>query len=976
MSKRSSGDYDDYDDHGDSGHKSQKSSYKSDSSHDSSSRENFGKTSSFNTMLSDEGKFFGVNLDSETRKKIGDLYPLILPTIVQKGEELVNRWNPKFGNAVGWALALGNQALQVGDNIYKSIKSSNDLRVAVQPLNKVAASSTSALSGNNEVIANARGRISSIFWQRNVDTLVSTIGALPAIIQKASQHSKVSATKNLQKEIEEANGDLKVLQEIEEKRLAGAYSHANGDASKKGKMTEKDRRTIRTNIELAQEKEYEAKFIQYKKNNLEPTKKTITEELKKLTVDDHEFQLGVLKKNGLDTSKIEEDLKYLSLKAPDEITRRFIRFQADRTKPVDLDHDVIIKKLIEEFQKSAGSKAKIEYFAAEKIKDEFVKREGAWDNSWITDPKRNGYGSDRELTHKEKLKKSFEKLDEETRKADSELLASEKKTKSGSDEHGDSKNIVNLGYGVAGGVAKQVVGGLLGDDAKEKYKKPIALDRILHLRRVVEQPKDNLDWKPPEEVPPVTLDSGKKGGESKEKSMSYAQFVHEIFQQHQRDSKRVEIGERYFAHFEKVRWDDKKIQEMPDSELSAYEYAVKTLAKRIKDGRMDALALVELVGNSHGKKIVQNDGRTFGPQGAGKDENDIKAAILALIDERSAMVHTAQEKTEAQVNDKLANFVFSVEDMKAALETDVLDREQRTFIFTMFSDVVGSDEKLCQKLGIKTERCIELRKESQEHINQTLDSVVAVLADMIDKDPKAVEASLKITDKEKTLIKSLAKHEHDEGKHVVDLTKDREEVEVLKTLSANAAMILAKAPPEKSEGAAAPISFWQRVKNKIEDLKKPKEEQEKPSRPSESRDSKSSASKSSSYKDDHEDDKPSHKSHDHFDDGADSERETFSHREKFAKRGHDHDDTDHHDREDSKFTDRPEFKRHERHDGKHADKLEPRRSAHLDSKHSDRGEHPKKWTADKRGDDDGYGSRIRRNRVESDAETSVRGGLT
>jgi hypothetical protein len=366
-------------------------------------------------------------------------------------------------------------------------------------------------------------------------------------------------------------------------------------------------------MELDRENAYIKKWNEFKAANIESAKTSIGAEISKLTHENYEFQFKTLEQNGVDVSKIKEELKYIYRYSSTDLAKRYPRIAKESKTLTELEPEVVVTQLIADFKKNAiggdikkgaVAKGRIESLVHDKLKADFVKREGAWDNTWVTESsKQTGYGEQGRKTLKEEFREELKKSDEERRKLEGELLSSEKKTKSGSDEHGDSKNIQNLAYGVAGGLAKQVVGGLLGDDAKEKYKKPIALDRILHLRRIVEQPKDNPDWKPPEEVPPVTTDSGKKGGESKEKSMSYTQFVHEIFQQHQRDCKRVDIGERYFSNFEKVRWDDKKIMEMSDNDLTAYEYAVKTLAKRIKDGRMDALALVELVGNPQGKKI-------------------------------------------------------------------------------------------------------------------------------------------------------------------------------------------------------------------------------------------------------------------------------------------------------------------------------------------------------------------------------------
>ena len=987
MSYGSGKDRDDYDDHGDSGSKGQKSSYRSDSAHSSpSSRDSFGKTSSFSTMLSDDGKFFGVSLSPELKSQLDRLYPVALPIITEKAELAATRaLGPKYGSAVGWGIALSEQIYKVGENLYNSTKSANDLRVAVQPLARANSQShqLAPLSGSNEVIANARAKISSVFWQRMVDTAVSTIGAAPAIMMKVNQRSKITANHNLEKEIEEAAGDVQKLKALQEKRLNGTLT--SNEPNGKKVASAKDLRAANAMLIEEREAEYIAKFKDYKAKRKDGFVKDLEEALK-ITPDNVSLKTRDLEKMGINTEPLKASLKGKERRDPANGN-----YYLDAPKDA-VEEKAVIDKFIATIKGNGaipkggkGYKApagkSLDRYVDEGLRQEYAQKEGAWDETWRPSGSRRT-GEKDEPTLKSQLQSDIKKLEEETRKLENEALSASKNGGHGAGKKDDMKDIVNLGWGIAASFTREVAGNLFGGGAHEQYKKPLALDRILHLRRSVEQPKDNPNWAVPEEVPPLVQDNGKRGEKvDKEKSLSYTQYLHEmVFQQHQKDCHRVEIGERFTQHFDKVKWDDQKIQEIPDEELSSYEFALKTLAKRVKDGRMDAIALIDLVGDTSGKKIVQNDGRSFGPQGAGKDEKDIKDAILKLIDEKSALMQTAQVKTEEQVNDKLANFVFSVDDMKKALETDTLDVEQRAFVFTMFSDVVGSDAKLCEKLGINNERCRELRKESQEHINQTLDSVVSVIAEMVDKDPDSLEKTLKITDKEKKLVKSLAAHGREDGKHAVDLTKDREEMELLKTLSANATMILDKDQAAKPAEAGAPVTFWQRVKNKIEELKnKPKEEPKSSAKHDDDGFDKLSKLKSSSlkdskdekkdkFKDDFDDDfgderkssakgeskdssKSSYKSHNPFDDGDDMEKPSFSHRDKLGKHGHDkhHDKDEHSDRGESKFSDR----------------FEPR--------HSDKGE---KWAADKHKDDDGHTGRIRRNRMESESETSVRGGLT
>lgn len=201
---------------------------------------------------------------------------------------------------------------------------------------------------------------------------------------------------------------------------------------------------------------------------------------------------------------------------------------------------------------------------------------------------------------------------------------------------------------------------------------------------------------------------------------------------------------------------------------------------------MDAIALANLVGDKK-KKIVQNDGRNFGPKGSRMNEADTKTAILKVIDEQTAIAHAGQKKTDVDINEKLGNFVFSVEDMKKALDTDTLPRDQRTFQFRVFSDAVGNEQELCKLLGLDEARCAALRKETEDTFNVKLDGAVLVIAEALQADP-TLEKSLKLMDKEKEVILTLAERIKEEGKDVADLTADRQQLVTLETVVANAVM--------------------------------------------------------------------------------------------------------------------------------------------------------------------------------------------
>jgi hypothetical protein len=71
----------------------------------------------------------------------------------------------------------------------------------------------------------------------------------------------------------------------------------------------------------------------------------------------------------------------------------------------------------------------------------------------------------------------------------------------------------------------------------------------------------------------------------------------------------------------------------------------------------------------------------------------------------------------------------------------------------------------------------------------------------------------------------------------------------------------------------------------------------------------------------------------------------------------------------SRFSEREDARHPERSGtgGKYADRFA--------SKHSDKGEHGKKWADDHRRDDDDFGGRVRRNRMESESDSVTRGGI-
>jgi hypothetical protein len=760
-------------------------------------RGRYANTSDFSTTtISDDGRFLGMKLSPQVASQLSTFYPALLTWASKKGENIAipraekfaekmlgktgaeaRHFGSKTGDVVGYGIILSNQIFNVGRTIYDSVQSLNDLRVAVKPLAKSSGklSQVAPLSGDNEVVSNARSKINGIFWRSMTQTATSTIGAAPALVIKWNEQGVKNLQRTKLRELESAHGNPEELANLLEKDLAGGGVHAKGSADDMRKalniMIERRRTAYEADCEA-----FIAKGLAGKKQELEKA-------LSALSAENLAHGVRTLETHGFDT-------RYLSRRIDHVLEHN----APDAAKP-------LLQQAVTEFQTS--NRDNIEHCAREGLKTAYVRREGAFDRNWTKylEDGDSYYNYDKP-TIKKQIEADVEKVRDMQQKAQAEAHAQHRDA--------DGNDIGTMAAGLGAGIVAEFATKVLGGKSLEKYRQPIALDRILHLRRVLENVTNNA----PEEVPGI----GIPGAKSNERDMSYTRYVHEVFQQHRRDCNRSEIGERFTEHFDQAGWKDADITHMADKDLTAYEFAVKTIAKRIKDGRMDAIALIRLVGDKQ-KKIVQDDGLSFGPRNS-RDEDATKKAIHDIIDEQTALLHVTSAKTNEEINDKLGNFVFGLDDLKHALESKEGDPQQRAFIFTVFSDVVGSDEKLCKQLGINAARCKELRNETTQHFDSMLDGAVDVLAEMIEKNPGEIEKKLKLTEKEKGLILSLAGRAKEEGKDITDIAENREEIRSIETVVANAAMSLGN----DAEGQG----FWQRL---MTASRKPKQAPQKTAKP-------------------------------------------------------------------------------------------------------------------------------------------------
>lgn len=747
---------------------------------ESGGRGRFDQTSDFSTTtISKDGRFLGIKLSQEMASQLRQFYPALLDWGRRKGEEITTPAAKKFAtkilgateeraihfagktsNIVGYSVILSNQLFDIGSNVYDSTQSLNELRQAVKPLSRTgAASSVAPLSGDNEVVANARTKIKDLFWKRLAQTASGAIAVAPAL------YSKITEQRIRNKERDE-NLEIDRLLASKDEKAIDEYFNKHALSEVRVGSAKLDTQTLEGIIERRRLK-YLKEFEDFTERNEKAVAETLHNEVL-LTPENIKTRLGKLTNYGVSSYYI------------DNVRRELHKPNAD------------VKKIISEINSTI--KDDLELKIDERLRAKFVAQhsQGAFDGEWA----RYLPDSDR---RKPTIKDSIvQKLTKNNKNSLEDDLYN---NKHGHSEH--SSDLGKMAAGLGAGLAAEVLTKKLVGKQLEKYNQPIALDRILHLRRVLEQSKSN----PPEQVPNI-------GGNGE---LSYTRYVHEIFQQHQRDLGRAEIGERYTENLDKVRWDDSAILQLPDEQLSAYEHAVKTIAKRIKDGRMDAIALIDLVGDLH-KKIVRSDGHSFGPLGIGKDDAVVKAAINKIIDEKTALLRADQKQTDAEFNEKLGDFVFSIGDIKQALESKDMDPTHRAFIFAVFSEVVGSDEQITKKLKINKDRVDGLRKEINTQFTDMLDAAVKTLAEMLEKDPEGLKKLLKVTEKEQQLIASLAEQVINNGKHVADITENRDDRKAIETVVANAAMVLDKGQDNKPEG------FWQKLVSATRELAKSKAE--------------------------------------------------------------------------------------------------------------------------------------------------------
>ncbi len=370
-----------------------------------------------------------------------------------------------------------------------------------------------------------------------------------------------------------------------------------------------------------------------------------------------------------------------------------------------------------------------------------------------------GYGSNSRKTIEQQYREQY---------AEMEKAKFEQEKNLEKDGKGWDKDILTHGFASIGAVFGEIGGYIAAGLGIKKQADPIALDLILHLRRALDEDAKR------ESIPP----KGERGEES-----GFAHYVHKIFQEHQQDYSKAAIGERYYEHLKDARWDDKEIFSKKDIELTPYEYAIKLIAKRIQDGRLDAIALVNLVGD---RKIVQASGKSFGPRSGGTDEH-IKEAILAEVDRECALFKPHHPGNQEKLSDEISNLTSSDFDYKLAFGASGRQGEERAFLFARLDGLIDNDKNLGEFTGLKSEEIKALRSAAQENKKKdiTLSAAILELSEMAENDAKSLEKH-KITAEEIDKLGKIAAS-IGEGRTAED-SIGHEDKKVIDTVLANVAM--------------------------------------------------------------------------------------------------------------------------------------------------------------------------------------------
>lgn len=352
------------------------------------------------------------------------------------------------------------------------------------------------------------------------------------------------------------------------------------------------------------------------------------------------------------------------------------------------------------------------------LQQRYAEENGAWNEKWLPpqERQRRGWGrkDDQPKTHEEMIKAEFQKeLDRMN-----ESFSGETGKKSSSSKDGEMMMSQTLqAMATLGG---ETLRGFVGKDTNKDLKSEIALDMILDTKRAMDENSQR-----------TTIPGGKNDSEQ----YTVAQMVHRIFQQHQHDCGQAEIGARDIRSMKAVNWDDADIQKMKDSDLNAYEVAVKHISQYIRDGRMDPLALINLVGE---RKIVMPGGKSFGTLKS-NDAEAVKENVIAEIDHQAALLRPQHKMGQDEVSAALANYTFTKEELQAAFSNHGMRPDEKAFLFMILDTSTPDDAVLKDLTGRSDTEIKQLRQDAQKHFSVQFDAALREMAEDLASNPAAIE---------------------------------------------------------------------------------------------------------------------------------------------------------------------------------------------------------------------------------------------
>jgi hypothetical protein len=729
----------------------------------------FGKTDLASNLKGAIGsRFLGIDVDPATRRFFDTIFTQFLPHIANKVEEhgaqfikdslmssgLVKdeikaiELGKKHAGKLAWATVLAEPIISLTATGVDTTSKLNTLRLALTPISKNSGSlaSVEALFGSsNEVVENARARIYSRLYTDIASTLARSVVTLPAVFAVRGRIQERLKGQTEEIDIELATKDPKKLEELVLARVKGGTQIEQTFEAQKTKQL----KTMR--------EEYIKEFDAYKKDRNGGIKAR-DEIIKRIVADDayaEDLKIGYL----------------LNEKSGNEVKRKAGIDEKALSNPTFLRQHPAVENAIEK---------ELKYRFVEDVKGGKALNDG-----WVK-PVQKRYSRSGEKNFNT-IEDSLDQLYLEMRNTIiGKQKAAEAELKAHKSNDPNSISIFDQGIMAVASLAGNQFHKILVGNKQEELNKPVALDLILHMRKVIHE--DKKEHRETNTIP----NYGEKSGDS-----SFTKFVHQVFEEHQIDSKQSEIGSRYFEHFKEAGFKDDVIFKMADKDLSGYEVAVKHIARAIKEGRMDSIALINLVGQ---RKIVQRDAKHFGPKGA----NGAPSAIVAEIDKECACNAAQREISQEQLSELLSNFVFSEEELKAGFAAGgAFKGEEKSFLFMLLDSQVQDAEAMKRITGLTTLEMDELRKHSQGTFTKHFDAAVSAIAAMSDEEIGKL-AKYDITKEEVQLIRDAAESARAAGKTVNDVFTG-EESQPLKTAIANVMMA------EEREGQ----NFWQnRVKVK------------------------------------------------------------------------------------------------------------------------------------------------------------------